>query len=817
MSWISDLAKKGEAFLENVDQTAAKTASITLTRENREKEKEFKEKEFREKKSPAIDRNHEELKGAANHKDFMDSTFGFNSSNNGGNINSNSNSNSNGNSINAGGQSTNSFNPGNSNNNNNNGGISYNDGNHSGNNNNNNKTSTPGITSTMMKKNSNSFHALPTSPITATMNPNANAINTNNAYGSSASNLNVIGSPKEKEFSLSTSNAANNNPYTNWNDSNEEREPAATAFSLLNLTPIANVASASNTALPSVTTTPSFKRHQANTSVFEEKEMLQREIETLNDDLKSYALRVKKLEEELLKTQELLRKSQLKNSQDEQEIERITLLLDSERKKLEQKTQEVQNQTATINSLREEILNHEREIGHHKERLAKSLTSLSQIEEQNTIVEKLNLQINELQNTLSEERKRQVTLSESFENKLQRMKEEHHSTSHNFTLQITEKTQAVDELKKLLRQAQSEASSTYQQLLDYKAKAALALQTKEKIIAELKSGRMGKARSPDSEHPDQENDKDYEHDGINGFQSNEMEQILTELMQIRTERDAALTELEENQLLIEQLRNNSQNNETQLLIQIDELKSKIDLLNLSLSREAKSNEELRHELSSLAQKANTEYRESERQIQSLQKIVNIKEEEIRHLTSKLSEEMKRSKSVSPGGEMGDSGGELEKKLALLRDSLVEKQMQIEKLMIDKNSLLLRLETEFQRQSAKQERREENNFEVIEIDKKYDYHDSALRSRGNVSSANFNSGTSSSNSYFNANMTNHLIMSDTRVPQPIAYVANSFDLFIVKTIIFLRRFPAARLSFLCYLIILHIWSWALLQYCTPTSN
>jgi len=72
-------------------------------------------------------------------------------------------------------------------------------------------------------------------------------------------------------------------------------------------------------------------------------------------------------------------------------------------------------------------------------------------------------------------------------------------------------------------------------------------------------------------------------------------------MQIRRERDSALTELEEKQTTIEELRNYIQTIETNYEMENDQLKSQIEELTLALNREKKNSIKLHEEVSTLAQ------------------------------------------------------------------------------------------------------------------------------------------------------------------------------------------------------------------------
>jgi len=233
-------------------------------------------------------------------------------------------------------------------------------------------------------------------------------------------------------------------------------------------------------------------------------------------------------------------------------------------------------------------------------------------------------------------------------------------------------------------------------------------QTKEKIITDLKGGR-GESDS---------------------------EVMVAEVMQLRRERDSALTELEERQSMIEQMRKQSQLIESHNLVEVEELRVRLEELQLTLQRERRSNSELRDELAQLSQvplrlppqkikqtvithPLFVQFRLSLSAHAMLSRKQRTSKRCCKRRRAKFSswsalcvfshhlflsgltwwgfflhclQNQRLSDEIRRKGSVGEDK-ELERKMSQLRDSLVEKQMQIEKLNMDKNSLLLRLETE----------------------------------------------------------------------------------------------------------------------------
>lgn len=252
-------------------------------------------------------------------------------------------------------------------------------------------------------------------------------------------------------------------------------------------------------------------------------------------------------------------------------------------------------------------------------------------------------------------------MKSSNDTRVEKLKEELRSAQFAAEQAVREKNGQLEALRKEFRQMETSYKTIGQEFTDYKSKAAHALQTKEKIITDLKSGRV-------------ETDSDV---------------MVGEVMQLRRERDSALTELEEKQALIDQMRRQSLLIETHAGVETEELKSKIEELQLTLQRERTSGSELREELTQVMQAKITGQREAEQKIKVLERQLQEKTQEAHDLQLRLGDESRKT-------EGGDGNKDLERKLASLRDSLVEKQSQIERLMIEKNSLSLRLETEMGR-------------------------------------------------------------------------------------------------------------------------
>lgn len=106
-----------------------------------------------------------------------------------------------------------------------------------------------------------------------------------------------------------------------------------------------------------------------------------------------------------------------------------------------------------------------------------------------------------------------------------------------------------------------------------------------------------------------------------------------EVLQLRRERDAALSELEEKQALIDEMRKQSQAMETQSTMENEELRAKFEELQVALLREKEGGTELRQELSTVSQTLAVTTREAESRIKSAEKTLQDKIQECQLLVS----------------------------------------------------------------------------------------------------------------------------------------------------------------------------------------
>eukprot|EP00040_Diaphanoeca_grandis_P023819 m.130109 g.130109 ORF g.130109 m.130109 type:complete len:731 (-) comp29459_c0_seq2:169-2361(-) len=489
--------------------------------------------------------------------------------------------------------------------------------------------------------------------------------------------------------------------------------------------------------------------------------LLQREVTALSDEVSTFATRVRSTQDTLTDTRKALGEAERKLSK---AISAKRDFIQSEQQleaQLADKTREVEilqvdldKAESQLTSLLETKETSQKEHADATESLAKALaTTQSDLEE-------LKSKKDSTQGTLEASRS-------AAEKKLQSLQAECAVLQGNLqaaTTSLEQKSATISQQSKQLTTSAQQLKKSQTELDDYKTRASRVLQMKEKTIGDLRASAAGGLGS----------DAD-------------VGQSATELIELRREKESLVEELAELKGLVVQLQNENQDLEQQRNEDADVSESQIkeleDLIK-ELQRSKTSND---RENTSMVEELKLSIEELQKYKQTTSTRQMQQETEIANLHTELA---RLSKSTS-----GTATTTLEHKVRVLTDNLLGKQSQIEALSSDKTSLTLQLETE----------RRRHNEVRIEIPPP----------KRNISRPDIHSSFDEGR----IQTLNSIMGNDDLGPgmRNLKHAADTLDNISIRLGVFLRRFPAARLMVIFYIMLLHIWVMVVLLTYSPEMH
>ena len=311
----------------------------------------------------------------------------------------------------------------------------------------------------------------------------------------------------------------------------------------------------------------------------------------------------------------------------------------------------------------------------------------------------------------------------------------------------TEEKLKASEGSDSLRLAKYNLEANKKEFDEYKQKAQKILAAKEKLIETLKAG------------------------GASGGADGDLE-ARAELEELRSERDLLKDDQQQAQLTIYNLRT-----------EIQEVES-------SLAAEQRAGLEAQRELQEAVQSAQITANHYQDQLHHLNKEHQVLQDELRRqqqgVQAKLQEkdsEIQRLMSQTAGRSLlsptATAGDDAEARVKGLTENLIHKQMTIESLQTEKNNLSLQLE------------RMERLYKEADAAAIRSSHIAIPLEEGSLSSSRL-PGFMRETPY------------DTQVTRGVKRAYGTVDSISVKLGLFLRRYPAARIFLLLYILILHLW-------------
>lgn len=289
------------------------------------------------------------------------------------------------------------------------------------------------------------------------------------------------------------------------------------------------------------------------------------------------------------------------------------------------------------------------------------------------------------------------------------------------------------------------------------------------------------------------------------------------------------------------LRNNAQRREEELLAENAELSASLANAEMqasfaaagsagssSATAEAEAEAHVRREAATAAEVAMLAERrqsaERQRQIESLKKQLALAKDGASRTKAELAavraerhdtvRKLQADLEACKASATVDRSAQLETRVATLAESLVEKQGRLDKLSSDKLALSQRLDRERERRRVAEEAlaKEKSAAGVLaSVADDYDLEGGGAGAAGGAGGAN-RRGRTDLRGRHRRSMPISRIRPLAQNPQ-VAHAADVVDKFCLRTGVFLSVNPVARLVFIVYLIILHVWTLFMLAFHT----
>ncbi|XP_021929852.1 golgin subfamily A member 5 isoform X2 [Zootermopsis nevadensis] len=326
-----------------------------------------------------------------------------------------------------------------------------------------------------------------------------------------------------------------------------------------------------------------------------------------------------------------------------------------------------------------------------------------------------------------------------------------------FTSRLSHGEAVTHDLQQQFDRTRAELAFSRSELDQYRVRAQRILQDKERLIAELRGqGSAGRSIPAD-------------------------DTVELELDQLRQERELLREEVAQVSVRLKACRDELQETEHRLESGREQASQSLRLLQDSLQEERKKRQAAEEDCRTHAEELRSVRDELSRQRAQLALRVREREAELTRLRSRLSQ-----RPASP------TGDELESRLHVLTQTLVLKQSSLETVTMEKNALRLQLE--------KVENKHRDTLALLH------------EMQNGLGSVNDTDDAK-------ARVPSFLMESpfDTGVTRRVKRAYSSLDAVSIRTGVFLRRYPLARILVLCYVVLLHLWVMVVLFSYTPPAQ
>uniref|UniRef100_A0A1I8I1N0 Golgin-84 n=2 Tax=Macrostomum lignano TaxID=282301 RepID=A0A1I8I1N0_9PLAT len=318
-----------------------------------------------------------------------------------------------------------------------------------------------------------------------------------------------------------------------------------------------------------------------------------------------------------------------------------------------------------------------------------------------------------------------------------------------------------------LEAAQRRCQQAQAELRDYKEKAGRILQVKDKMIATLKKGNGSEGGNGGGGLPD----------AADAAVGSSVAELSAEVDALRQERELLREEAQRAKLAAEGLRCDVEDLEAQMQSESETFRKTMSGLEAQLESERLARLAAEEEAQAARREASQQRDLWLRDKSELSQRLAQAEAELDALRRQSAPQLLRSGAGTSVASGGQDGGELEARIRSLTESLIQKQTALESSNAEKASLRLMVE---QLESRLSERT---------------HHATSLAQESGLSSR---SSQAPQSDYI------RIHMQDPPYARHMKRAVNTLDKAGVKLGVFLRRYPMARMLFLAYIGLLHLW-------------
>lgn len=490
----------------------------------------------------------------------------------------------------------------------------------------------------------------------------------------------------------------------------------------------------------------------------DQNKQLKREVKRLNDKIEGLMKRIKSTDEEN-------NTSKAKIGQYQNQLmgcDRVIRELRSREEDLSESVRSKDSQLAVLRVRYEEADNELKKklseleaLKSDSERILKDRTSSNDFQLQ--AVETLKAKISELEVGLRQEKEAYAQVQKdnmNLKSELQNAKQDFVNELCQIEKKLNDEKTKNDDLANQLKAAKKNNNVFKEELEEYKQKAAKILQAKDRLISNLKENATAGG--------DQGGGADF------SASSSNLKQL--ELDEIRSEIEYLKDEINSKNASIDMLKAEINDLETQSSIEIETLKEQIRQLRDQESENKQNKEYLEQDLRSTRQQLEYAQEDFFKQKSGFTSKLQERELEIERLRSQIT-----TKSLASTTEK-----ELENRLHLLTENLIQKQTLIEALQSEKHSIFLQLERSEKRLQ---------DYETIVASKSKS---ATIRMMDDDDTA------SSRLQYLRESPYDH------EVTRKVKRAASEIDKFSIRLGVFLKKYPIARIFVIFYMFLLHLW-------------
>lgn len=521
-----------------------------------------------------------------------------------------------------------------------------------------------------------------------------------------------------------------------------------------------------NSPIPMSASNPNIASNLNSQASTFEISVLKSEVDGMNKELSRYLDKCNSYEKDLATYQGKCRSQNEQLTKTTIELQNYKELSSNQTDELKYLRNELKSKSNLVADLTKKL---DEKVDHANELM---MASTHATDLHNTTFETLQEKMDQLERNLREEQHNKAKLEVQLDEEKQKILNERTEFSKNINekeLQLESDRRAKNNLSIQNKQLKSQLDTVQQELEDYKAKAQRILQSKERLIDNLKSS------------ADMNNKSGISQDG-KGYGMEDHLELTDKLDELLHEKEDYKHEIHKLKAKINDLEIEYSDLDSQTAREHDQLLDRYNELKNSFELERSSRSEAEKEVSRLRKKTSDLQENITRNKHDYTNRIQERDSEVCRLRNQL---LMKNKA-------GTNQSELEDRVHSLTSTVLEKQNQIETLLATKHSMSLQLE-------KAQEKLNEAQIENDQITRATSG-SALLRNRGGP----YNSGAVPVLIEDDELRTDKYSTGSEKLTKKAKQTLRTIDIFSIRIGVFLRKYPIARVFIIFYGLLLHIW-------------